>query len=134
MSGTTPPSIFSANGSTSASSSSVSVSIQGLKTALASKTSRAVFEHCLGLSTLQDVPALADNMIVVCLDLENWVRDQSRLTELGIATFDSRDMRALSAPSMHGEDLLKQVNFYHARIQENTHLVNKTFCVRNPDA
>ena len=93
-----------------------------------------MLEHCLGLSKLKDVSPLADNMIVVCFDLESWARDHSKLTEIGISTFDSRDMRALEEPGMHGEELLKQIYFYHARIEENAHLINIKFCVGDPAA
>jgi len=88
----------------SSSPSSPLSALQQLKTELLYKSGKAVFEHCLGLSKLEDVSSLADNMIVVCFDLESWARDHSKLTEIGISTFDSRDMRALEAPGMHGEE------------------------------
>jgi hypothetical protein len=106
--------------------------VQELKEALYSKSSKAILEHCLGSSKLSDVPTSADNMVVVCFDTESWVRDHGRLTEIGIATFDSRDMRAVPKPGMHGEELLKQIYFYHARIQENAHLINIKYCVGDP--
>lgn len=107
---------------------------QELREALRSKPSKAILEHCLGISKLSDVRKSADNMIVVCFDTESWVRDQKRLTEIGIATFDSRDMRAVRKPGMHGEELLKQIYFYHARIQEHAHLINIKFCSGDPTA
>ncbi|KAG9193755.1 hypothetical protein G6011_03790 [Alternaria panax] len=106
---------------------------QQLASALAMKTGRQVLSHCLGLSTLEGVPSAVDNMIVVAFDTENWVGDHDRLTELGVSTFDSRDMRALNGADMHGENLLNQVYFYHARILENAHLLNVKFCVGDPD-
>jgi hypothetical protein len=90
-------------------------------------------EHCLGLSKLEGVPTLADNMIVICFDTESWTHNHKKLTELGIATFDSRDTWALKDPGNYGEKVLKQVYFYHARIEENSHLLNIKFCVGNPD-
>ncbi|KAI4941356.1 hypothetical protein J4E91_010801 [Alternaria rosae] len=105
-----------------------------LKLALASKSSRAVLSHCLGLSTLEGMPAAANNMIVVNFDTENWVCNHNMLTEIGVSTFDSRDMRALPGPGMHGEELLKQVYFYHARILENAHLLNLKWCPGDPEA
>jgi hypothetical protein len=105
-----------------------------LKTALLHKSSKYVMEHCLGLNKLNGVSKLADNMIVICFDTESWTQDHKRLTELGVATFDSRDTRALTDPGNYGEEILKQVYFYHARIEENCHLLNIKFCVGDPDA
>lgn len=103
-----------------------------LKAELAPVTSKPIFEHCLGLKTLKNLPPLAGNLTVVCFDLESWARNHQKLTEIGISAFDSRDMRALSNPGVHGEELLKQVYFYHARIGENAHLINVKFCIGDP--
>jgi hypothetical protein len=108
--------------------------MQQLKAELDRKPSKAVLEHCLGLKKLDDISALADNMIVVCFDTESWTHDHNKLTELGVATFDNRDTRALEKPGAYGEELLKQVYFYHARIEENAHLLNVKFCPGDPDA
>ena len=54
-------------------------------------------------------------------------------TEIGVSTFDSRDMRTVKKPGLHGENLLDKIYFYHARIQEDAHLINIKFCVGNPD-
>jgi hypothetical protein len=108
--------------------------IKQLELALATKSDRAVLGHCLGLSQLDGMPPLADKMIVVNFDTENWVRDRHVLTEVGVSTFDSRDMRGLANPGMYGENLLKQVYFYHARILENAHLVNIKWRPGDPDS
>ncbi|KAJ4377543.1 hypothetical protein N0V83_000368 [Neocucurbitaria cava] len=108
--------------------------LQQLKTALSMQSDETILEHCLGLHKLQGVSSLADCMVVVCFDTESWTRDHDRLTEIGVATFDSRDMGAVKEPGSYGENLLKQVYFYHARIQENAHLVNIKFCVGDPDS
>jgi hypothetical protein len=102
--------------------------MQQLKTALYSKTSKAALEHSLGLGRLDGVSELANHMIVVCFDTESWKQDHNKLTEIGVATFDSRDMRTLKHPSIHGEHLLEQVYFYHARFEENAHLINTKYC------
>lgn len=97
------------------------------------KTGSEVLSHCFGLSKLEGVPSAAENMIVVNFDTENWVAKHSALTEIGVSTFDSRDMRALKEAGMHGENLLRQVYFYHARILENAYLRNIKYCVGDPD-
>jgi hypothetical protein len=108
--------------------------MQRLKAELDRKPYKAVLEHCLGLKKLDGISSLADNMIVVCFDTESWTHDHNKLTELGVATFDSRDTRALKKPGAYGEEFLKQVYFYHARIEENAHLLNVKFCPGDPDA
>jgi hypothetical protein len=108
--------------------------MQQLKAELDRKAPKAVLEDCLGLKKLDGVSELADNMIVVCFDTESWIHNHNKLTELGVATFDSRDTRALKKPGAYGEGLLKQVYFYHARIEENAHLLNIKFCPGDPDA
>ena len=72
-------------------------------------------------------------MIVVCFYTESWTYNHNKLTEIGISTFDSRDMRALMRSGSYGENLLKQIYFYHARIQENAHLLNVKYRVGDPD-
>jgi hypothetical protein len=104
-----------------------------LRAALNTTSGKQVLEHCLGLEQLKADLPLADSMVVVCLDTESWNHDHSKLTEIGVATFDSRDMRAVSHPGMYGEELLKQIYFYHARIEKNAHLLNIKFCPGNPD-
>jgi hypothetical protein len=108
--------------------------LEELKAELSYKMGEDVFKHCLGLAKLEGVSKLADSMIVVCFDTESWTHDHSKLTEIGVATFDSRDMKALDGLDMHGESLLKQVYFYHARIEENAHLVNIKYCVGDPES
>jgi hypothetical protein len=129
-----PSSTSSLSSTKNSSSSSISLSpLQQLKAVLDSQSSKSVLDHCLGLSKMEGVSQLADAMILVCFDTESWTRDHSKLTEIGIATFDSRDMGALEAPGMHGENLLKQVYFYHARIEENAHLLNIQYCPGDPN-
>jgi hypothetical protein len=107
--------------------------LQQLKTELYHHSGKSVLEHCLGLSKLEEVPPLASSMILICFDTESWTRDHTKLTEIGLATFDSRDMCAQDSPGPHGENLLKQVYFYHARIEENAHLVNIKYCPGDPN-
>jgi len=124
---------FASSSGSSSSASSLSA-LDQLSKALLTKNSQEVLSHCLGLSPLSNVPSLADNTILICFDTESWTSNHSAITEIGVSTFDSRDMRALATPGLHGEHLLQQMYFYHARIQEHAHLLNIKFCVGNPDA
>ncbi|CAO2647484.1 Nn.00g084060.m01.CDS01 [Neocucurbitaria sp. VM-36] len=107
--------------------------LQQLKVALSVQFDKAVLEHCLGLSKLPGILPLANCMIAVCFDTESWVYDHDKLTEIGVATFDSRDMYAVKEPGKYGGKLLEQVYFYHARIKEYSHLLNLKYCVGDPD-
>jgi hypothetical protein len=46
-------------------------------------------------------------MIVVASDTESWCHEPSSFTEIGICTFDSRDMRQIKHTGPNGEELLK---------------------------
>ncbi|KAF2242329.1 hypothetical protein BU26DRAFT_524476 [Trematosphaeria pertusa] len=96
------------------------------------KSQKDVLKHCLGLEPIPDAPALANSAIVVCFDTEGWTADPSKITEVGLSVFDSRDLRPLD-PGPHGENYLKQIWFYHIRIQPNAHLLNIRFCVGHPE-
>jgi hypothetical protein len=61
---------------------------------LLSQSNKAIVEHCLGLSKIDNLGPLADNFNVVCLDPESWIRDNNKLTEMGIAKLDMRNIRA----------------------------------------
>lgn len=82
---------------------------------------------CLGLSKGQfpDAPALAGRTIVVCIDTEGWDASSIAIKEIGINTFDSKDMAQISSPGPWGENLMNHIYFYFARIQKNAHLINK---------
>jgi hypothetical protein len=84
--------------SASASPSPTPSQLDQLRAALNTTSGKQVLEHCLGLEQLKADLRLADSMVVVCLDTESWTHDQGKLTEIGIATFDCRDMRPGSHP------------------------------------
>jgi hypothetical protein len=87
----------------------------------------SVLKYCFNLNRNQypKAPALAASTVVVCLDTEGWDADSNKLKELGFNAFDARDMTAVTSPGPWGEDIIKNVYFYLARIQKNAHLKNK---------
>jgi hypothetical protein len=109
-------------------------SLAQLKTELSKQMSKHVFKHCLGSTKLEEASDLANNMIVVCFDTESWMHEHSKLIAIGVATFDMCDMNALKDIDIHGENLLKQVYFYHVCIEENAHLVNIEYLVGDPES
>jgi hypothetical protein len=110
----------------------------------------AVLRHCLGLESLPGAPALVDSIMVVAFDTEDYERNHDRLTEVGLCTWESKTMRSITGIDGHdqperqmdyiedvgpyGEKLLENMFFYHARIQENAHLINQKFCPGDPTA
>ncbi|KAJ4353547.1 uncharacterized protein N0V89_005277 [Didymosphaeria variabile] len=90
--------------------------------------------YILGLDTAQNAPKLAQSIVVNCIDTEHYERDRSKLTEIGINAFTSGDLRQyIGNPGPHGENLLKQIYYYHFRMLPNAHCVNKDFCPGNPE-
>jgi hypothetical protein len=97
-------------------------------------TQTAKLRYILGLDVAANAPLLARSIVVNCIDTEHYVWDQSKLTEIGINTFASGDLRQLSAnPGPNGENLLQQVYYYHFRMIPNAHCINTRYCVGNPE-
>lgn len=91
----------------------------------------AVLRHCLGLERLPNAPPLANHIIVIAFDIESCERYPRPLTEIGLVTWESKHMRNIVGDAglgPFGENLSKQMYFYHARIQPTAHLV-KSYCV-----
>ncbi|KAF3034108.1 hypothetical protein E8E11_000059, partial [Didymella keratinophila] len=89
------------------------------------KDDAAILRYCLGLEGLPGAPPLAKNIIAVASDTESWCHEPNPLTEIGICTFDSRDMREIKQAGPYGENLLKAMYWYHMRIEPNSHLINR---------
>lgn len=88
------------------------------------KTGRSILRHALGIEKMPNAPAIADKMIVICLDTESWVHDH-RLTEIGLTALDATEAHPITTPGPHGENYLKLIYFYHYRLKPTAHLVNR---------
>lgn len=99
-----------------------------LRNFLCGHTELAVLKHVLALEEIPDAPPLLAKAIINTVDCdawERWERDQSKLTEIGLALVTSQDLRSVrNIRDNHGENLLKQVYFYHFRLAPNAHLTN----------
>ena len=72
-------------------------------------------------------------MVINTVDCESYERDHDKLTEFGLACFETKDMRATSSNiGPYAENLFKQVYFYHYRVAPNAHLINTKFCRGDP--
>lgn len=71
-------------------------------------------------------------MVFVCVDVESYERAHHKITEIGIATLDTRDLAGV-APGKDGEHWRSKIRARHFRIRDNAHLVNSDFVVGCPD-
>lgn len=71
-------------------------------------------------------------VVFVCIDVEAYERAHHKITEVGVATLDTRDLNDL-APGHDGEAWRKKIRARHFRINENRHLVNSEFVDGHPD-
>lgn len=70
-------------------------------------------------------------MVFVCVDVEAYERDHSKITEIGIATLDTNDLLQV-APGKDGEHWRSKIQTRHFRIAEYAHLVNSEFVAGRP--
>ncbi|KAL3423673.1 QDE-2-interacting protein [Phlyctema vagabunda] len=66
------------------------------------------------------------SVIFICVDIEAWERDQSIITEIGISTLDTDDIRC-TPPGMGGFKWNRAIRSRHFRITEHTQYENKDF-------
>ncbi len=71
--------------------------------------------------------------VIISIDVESYERAHNLITEVGISTLDTLDLAGI-APGQNGKNWINQIRSRHFRIKGRQHLVNKDFCVGNPDA
>lgn len=71
-------------------------------------------------------------MVFICIDVESYEKAHHRVTEIGVAALDTRDLSEI-APGKDGENWRSLIRARHFRIQENGHLVNSEFVSGCPD-
>tara|TARA_R110002003_G_scaffold180_6_gene14381 strand:+ start:7453 stop:8385 length:933 start_codon:yes stop_codon:yes gene_type:complete len=92
-----------------------------------------ILEYGLGFEKT-DAPTLAKSTIVVVMDFEKFEFEPRCLTEYGLNTFTRKEMMPILAnPGPHGENLLRNIYYYHIRVQESAHYVNRKWCPGNPE-
>lgn len=72
------------------------------------------------------------SVVFVCIDVESFEKAHHMITEVGVATLDTRDLVDV-APGKDGEAWRDIIKVRHFRIQEHRHLVNSEFVSGNPD-
>lgn len=93
-----------------------------------------ILEYTLGVEH-PSAPALAASTIVVVMDCEKYESHPRVLTEYGLHTFTRSEMVPVLRKStgFHGENLLKNIYYYHMRILGTAHFINHRFCPGNPE-
>ena len=72
-------------------------------------------------------PFAPDSSVVfICVDVESFERNHNLITEIGIATLDTRDLSGL-APGDGAKDWMSKIRVRHFRVREYGHLRNKVF-------
>ncbi|CZS95746.1 uncharacterized protein RCO7_08741 [Rhynchosporium graminicola] len=66
------------------------------------------------------------SVVFVCIDVEAYERNARVITEVGIATLDTNDLKSL-APGEGGFEWMKKIRARHFRIKENMHYSNTEF-------
>lgn len=72
------------------------------------------------------------DVIIIAVDVEAWERNHNIITEIGIATLDTRSLQSI-APGACGVDWRSQIHARHFRVKEYTHLTNGDFVAGCPD-
>jgi hypothetical protein len=85
----------------------------------------------LGPSASFDAEKLApytteNDVVFVCVDIEAYERNSRQITEIGIATLDTRDIQSLT-PGKQGEEWMKKIRARHFRVKEHANLHNTEF-------
>ncbi|KAI8931705.1 hypothetical protein NX059_011350 [Plenodomus lindquistii] len=118
--------------------------MQDLRDFYAAQPLRNILQDTLGLHTIPGTTganaALIEHAVVIGIDTEAWTRNTNEMTEIGLAVYERKDMvrtlernklweleRGLTGDGYNhvgpfGEELLKEIMFYHLRIVENAHL------------
>jgi hypothetical protein len=76
--------------------------------------------------------AFDQSVVFVCVDVESHERAHHKITEVGLATLDTRDLVGV-APGKDGEEWRKKIKARHFRINEHRHLINHDFVQGHPE-
>ena len=72
------------------------------------------------------------NVVFVSVDIEAFERNHNLITEVGISTLDTADIKSV-APGDNGVNWMECIRSRHFRISDHDHLRNTTFCIGDPE-
>ncbi|KAF1844507.1 uncharacterized protein K460DRAFT_404802 [Cucurbitaria berberidis CBS 394.84] len=82
---------------------------------------------------MSPAPFIFDQSVVfVCVDAESYERAHHKITEIGVATLDTRELIGV-APGIDGANWRNLIRARHFRVNEYRHLVNTDFVTGCPD-
>jgi hypothetical protein len=73
------------------------------------------------------------SVVFVCVDVESYEKAHDKITEVGVATLDTRDLEGV-APGKDGDNWRPKIRARHFRIEQYKHLVNRDFVHGCPDS
>ncbi|OAP59156.1 hypothetical protein AYL99_06454 [Fonsecaea erecta] len=71
--------------------------------------------------------------VIIAIDIEAYERSHNLITEIGISTLDTLDLVNIP-PGPSGKNWTDQIRSRHFRIKGREHLINKDFCVGDPNS
>ena len=97
-----------------------------------SQAAQAEYEKAAGIDLSQPFPTspapypFDRDVVFVCVDVESYEKDHTKITEIGVSTLDTRDLVKL-ALGVRGSEWMKMMRSRHFRIKEHAHLKNTEF-------
>ncbi|KAK8217606.1 hypothetical protein M8818_001365 [Zalaria obscura] len=89
--------------------------------------------HCLSFDPSRPAPhPFNHDVVFVCIDIEAFEFDANKITEIGIATLDTRELVGISS-GPRAERWIDKITYRHLRVQEHLHLVNERFVKACPE-
>jgi hypothetical protein len=70
--------------------------------------------------------------ILICVDFEAWEKDNSYITEAGVAVLDTKDIAKIP-PGPGGKNWIEKIRARHFRVSENISMVNSEHVAGYPD-
>lgn len=91
-----------------------------------------LLQQMLGLTPSSGSKQMINEPVFVCIDCEAFEHAQQKITEIGIAVLDTRDVAHLNGDNSQ-EAWLAKMKYAHYRPTEYAHLRNKTFVKGCPE-
>lgn len=102
--------------------------------AMHAKTSGTIPATLRSLDVSKPAPFPFDKSpVLISIDVECYERGHHIITEVGISTLDTLDLRGLE-PGEYGENWRQQIRSRHFRVEEYAHIRNTEFCRGDPEA
>ena len=70
--------------------------------------------------------------VIISIDVESYEKAHHIITEIGVSTLDTLDLVNVP-PGPNGKNWISQIRSRHFRIKGREHLINRDFCIGNPD-